>query len=143
VTFPRRGASPIGVTFPRRGAARSGNVFRRRCRACPGSYTLRYDRRCRRGGPCGRPLGDSPKRAPTRGAPTGCRISIDISHRLCYIASLAHQRTCLGGKPGYGSEGGARGRNCNPLPGGFGHQSPGTTDRGARCFAGLGQVSGG
>jgi len=30
-------------------------------------------------------------------------------------------------------EGGARGRRCNPLPGGFGHQSSGTNDRSARC----------
>jgi hypothetical protein len=40
-------------------------------------------------------------------------------------------------------EGGARARTCNPLPGGFGHQSSSTTTRVRGAFAGLGQIGAG
>ena len=41
--------------------------------------------------------------------------------------SRSRERTCREGIARHGGEGGARGRSCKPLPGGFGHHLAGTT----------------
>src|SRR5437016_12416266 len=45
--------------------------------------------------------------------------------------------------PDRAGECGARGRTCNPLPGGIGHQPAGTTTGARGAIAGLGQVGAG
>jgi hypothetical protein len=56
---------------------------------------------------------------------------------------LAHRRTPSRGHFRKRSESGARGRICNPLPGGFGHHLTGITTGPGGAFPGLGQAGAG
>src|ERR1700752_3459592 len=69
---------------------------------------------------------------------------LDVRHRLSYICVVSRPiGRGPGGIPGLRGEGGARGRICNPLPGGFGHQPLGTRTGARGAFAGLGQAGAG
>ena len=68
-----------------------------------------------------------------------------LDKRPChgYLRILAHVKDMVRRHAGPEERGRCRGRTCSPLPGGLGISLPALCDRGARCFAGLGQAMAG
>jgi hypothetical protein len=83
----------------------------------------------------------SPARGEGKISVTGLLTTVSVL--VTFRPNLAHIGRGPGGIPELRGECGARGRTCNPLPGGIGHQPAGTMTGARGAIAGLGQVRAG